>query len=54
MCKQPNRITAQLIFVQIIKYFLKQSYNTLNYLLNQEFFLNFAEKGESHHKTEYT
>lgn len=54
MCKQPNRITTQLIFVQIIKYFFKQSYNTLNHLLNQEFFLNFAEKGESHHKTEYT
>lgn len=44
MCKQPNRITAQLIFVKIIKYFFKQSYNTLNHLLNQEFFLNFAKK----------
>ena len=54
MCKLPNRITTQVIFVQIIKYFFKQSYNTLNHLLEQEFFLNFAEKGESHHKTEYT
>ena len=27
--------TIQLIFVQIIKFFLKQSYNTLNYLLYQ-------------------
>lgn len=34
MCKHPNLITTQLIFVQIIKYFFKQSYNTLNYLLN--------------------
>lgn len=31
MCKLPNRITTQLIFVQIIKYLLKQSYNTVNY-----------------------
>ena len=30
MCKQPNRITTQLIFVQIIKYFFKLSYNALN------------------------
>ena len=29
----PNRITTQLIFVQIIKYFFKQSYSTLNHLL---------------------
>lgn len=31
MCKQPNRITTQLIFVQIIKYFFKLSYNAVNY-----------------------
>jgi hypothetical protein len=43
MCKQPNRITAQLIFVQIIKYFLKLSYYTLKYLLFQQNLITFAK-----------
>ena len=33
----------------MIKYFLKLSCNTLKHLLGQDFFLTFAEKGESHH-----
>nr|DAL20986.1 MAG TPA_asm: hypothetical protein [Caudoviricetes sp.] len=48
MCKQPNRITAQLIFVQIIKYFLKLSYYTLKYLLFQQNLITFAKKQVRH------
>nr|DAF60163.1 MAG TPA: hypothetical protein [Siphoviridae sp. ctprd3] len=36
--------------MQIIKYFLNQSYNTLNYLLFQQNLITFANTGESHHK----